>query len=204
MSRYSDYDDFEGLPEQILAQGRWERNARAVLKSKRGRKALADLREALLALPEKRLIEGAVCTVDAAARGARWTAEAQREWEKTDPRYRPPRPWNDQSAALGDVVRRNGEGVCAVGALAWYRKVRDGADPAEAFAGLPDLADEGEDALCETAHLGESAGLAYTLAWELAYRNDEIFGTKSPEDRYAAFLEWIDSQLGAEAVSSVG
>ena len=71
MSRFSDYDDFEGEPEQILAMGRWERNARAVLKSKRGRKALAELREALMALPEHRLIEGAVCTVGAAERHQR-------------------------------------------------------------------------------------------------------------------------------------
>lgn len=63
MSRFSDYDDFEGEPEQILAMGRWQRNARAVLRSKRGRKALTELREALMALPEHRLIESALCTV---------------------------------------------------------------------------------------------------------------------------------------------
>jgi hypothetical protein len=34
--------------------------------------------------------------------------------------------------------------------------------------------------------------------------NDETFGSKSPEDRYTAFLAWIDSQLGAEAVSANG
>ena len=68
MSRYNDYDDYDGEPEQILAQGRWEHNARVALKGKRGRKALTDLREALEALPQKRLIEGAVCTVGAQQR----------------------------------------------------------------------------------------------------------------------------------------
>ena len=42
MSRYSDYDDYEGEPEQILAQGRWEHNARVALKGKRGRQALRE------------------------------------------------------------------------------------------------------------------------------------------------------------------
>jgi hypothetical protein len=78
MSRYSDYDDYEGEPEQVLAAGRWERNARVALKGKRGRKALAELREALMALPERRLIEGAVCTVGAAGRKAALLAEAER------------------------------------------------------------------------------------------------------------------------------
>ena len=59
MSRFRE-GDYEGEPEEILAQGRWEHNARRALKGKRGRKALADLRAALLALPEPRLIEGAL------------------------------------------------------------------------------------------------------------------------------------------------
>jgi hypothetical protein len=62
MSRYIDHSD-DDSPDMVLARGRWQRNARAVLKSRRGRKALAEIREALLALPEKRLIEGALCTV---------------------------------------------------------------------------------------------------------------------------------------------
>src|SRR5487761_1366554 len=62
MSRYIDHSD-DDSPDMVLARGRWERNARAVLKSRRGRKALTEIREALLALPEKRLIEGALCTV---------------------------------------------------------------------------------------------------------------------------------------------
>ena len=46
---------------------------------------------------------------------------------------------------------------------------------------------------------GKSAGMTFTLAWELAYRNDEMFGDMSPEERHAAFVRWIDKQLGAPA-----
>lgn len=61
MSRFREGDD--DYEYAVLDQGRWQRNARAALKSRRGRRALAEIREALLALPEKRLIEGALCTV---------------------------------------------------------------------------------------------------------------------------------------------
>jgi hypothetical protein len=210
MSRYSDYDDYEGEPEQILAMGRWQRNARAVLRSKRGRKALAELREALMALPEHRLIEGAVCTVGAEQRRAALVAQAEAEHQRHlqflagNPEAarwygRGRGPDLERARDLENHVERGGEGVCAVGAYVWYRKVKAGADPAAAFASLPDLGEEGADALGETAHLGEDAGMAYTLAWELAYRNDETFGDKSPEERHAAFVAWIDEQLATEA-----
>jgi len=217
MSRFSDYDDYEGLPEQILAMGRWQRNSQAVLKSKRGRRALAELREALMALPEHKLIEGAVCTVGAEQRKAAYMAEAEADVERA-------RQWNIQYAAehpdyrwaqealkrdyepdtsaveeLDQHLASDGEGVCAVGAYAWYRKVKAGVDPAEAFASLPDISTPGENALDETAHLGEGAGLAFTLAWDLAYRNDETFRDCTPEERHAKFVEWIDKQLAVAA-----
>lgn len=200
MSRFNDYDNYEGEPEQILAMGRWEHNARVALKGKRGRKALRDLREALMALPEHRLIEGAVCTVGAENRRARIAAQERAIWERMNPEYRPAEPWPDGTEAFDTTVRSEGEGVCAVGALVWHRKVKAGADPAEAFASLPDLADEGTDALAETAHLAkEEAGLTFTLAWELAYRNDETFSRKTPEERWTAFVAWIDQELAKDA-----
>ena len=196
MSRYSDYDEYEGEPEQILAQGRWEHNARTALKGKRGRQALRELREALIALPEHRLIEGAVCTVGAEQRRDRIAEQERAIWERMNPQWRTPEPNLEGVADLDALIRPQGEGVCAIGALVWHRKVKAGMDPAEAFASLPDLADEGTDALQETAHLAkEEAGLTFTLAWELAYRNDETYGRKTPEERWTAFIEWIDREL---------
>lgn len=56
MSRVGDYDDYDdGDPQAVLNYGRWQRNSRAVLTSKRGQKALRDIEAALLALPEPRL-----------------------------------------------------------------------------------------------------------------------------------------------------
>ena len=212
MSRFGDYDDFDGEPEQILAQGRWEQNARRVLTSKRGRQALRDLREALLALPEPRLIDSALCTVGGPARVPDVTqAEIDEAARRYEERGRPldHEQWvrweresrEEQRAAIGAVAELGGEGVCVNGALLWHQKVKAGMDAAEAFAALPNIADgDGEgDALERTAHAGQEAGLAYTLAWELAYRNDETYGGKTPEERHAAFLEWIDKQLAQDA-----
>lgn len=211
MSRYTDNDGWDD-DYWALNQGRWEHNMRVALKGKRGRKALAELREALMALPEHRLIEGAVCTVGgvdkrlppmaaeeaerhATALGevgvktesARWHAESLRRGRE------------EEREALGAVIDRNGGvGVCAVGALLWHRKVKAGADPAEAFDSVPLIFDgdqDGGDALDETANAGKDAGLTYTLAWMLAYRNDEQFRAMTPEERHAAFIAWIDEQL---------
>lgn len=222
MSRFGDYDDYEGDPEQILAMGRWQRNARATLKSKRGRKALRDIREALLALPEHRLIEGALCTVGGPARvpDVAEDAIATKIAKKAADYARCDLDWTEQDAAntarwmrldveeeregvasaIGSASQ--GEGVCLIGAYLWHQKVKSGMDPAGAFAELPTVTGRDDDPLRKTAEIGEDAGLAYTLAWELAYRNDETFGKKTPEERWEAFVAWIDNELGEEAAAS--
>lgn len=112
------------------------------------------------------------------------------------PELRPKSPWMDEVENFDQQVSREGEGVCAVGAMLWHRKVKAGVDPAEAFASLPGLPGEGSDGLDETASLAkQEAGLTYTLAWELAYRNDETYDRKTPEERWEAFVAWIDREL---------
>lgn len=59
MSRYWEDDNWDEWAN--LDCGRWERNSRAVLKSKRGIKSLRELEAALLALPVKRLIRDDLC-----------------------------------------------------------------------------------------------------------------------------------------------
>jgi len=218
VSRFKEYDEFEGEPEQILAQGRWDRNARAVLRSKRGRKALAEIREALMALPEHRLIEGAACTIgdvetrypaitDAEMEQAEAKArEDQIEFNIRTPDYparvaRRLREWReDDREAYARLVEEKGAGVCLVAAYAWYKKVRAGMDPVEAFTAIPVLGDDDDgDHSRETADLGEDAGMAFTLAWELGYRNDETYGSKTPEGRWEAFVAWIDAELAGSA-----
>lgn len=197
MSRFADYDNDE--EDWALNMGRWQHNARVALKGKRGRKVLRELREALMALPEHRLIEGAMCTVggvdkrlppvpiDSAStevlRYSRWAHEEREQARKR--------------------LATKGEGVCAIGAIVWYRKVKAGADPAEAFASLPTVLDaEDGDGLEWTARLGEEAGLTFTLAWELAYRNDETLRNMTPEERHAAFVAWIDQELASDSAAA--
>jgi hypothetical protein len=223
MSRYIDHSD-DDSPEAILAQGRWEHNARAALKGKRGRQALRELREALLALPEKRLIDSALCTVGGPARvpdvtgeavAARISAARARadEWgfsfgaeDAAFLEHGMRQDVDEERARIVGLVQADGEGCCGVAAYLWYRKVKAGMDPAEAFASLPTVASfPGAGALAETARLGQQAGLTYTLAWELAFRNDEIYDRKplgghyTPEERYTAFLAWIDRELAGSA-----
>lgn len=180
MSRFDDYDyDYD---EGFSNQGElWHANAQRALKGKKGRKALAELREALLALPEKRLISGALCTVDAEDR-----VRQRHEFGRGD---------------LAEHVKREGEGVCAIGAYVWYRKVKAGADPQAAFAGLPTMLDSDGGMDYETANAGQRAGLTFVLAWTLAQKNDSEYelGNLSPEDRYEAFMAWLDTELAGAA-----
>lgn len=94
-----------------------------------------------------------------------------------------------------------GEGVCAIAAYIWHDRVKKGADPGEAFAGLPLVMNSdyaSDDTATETALLGQQAGLTYTLAYELADRNDTTYESMTPEERWQAFINWIDAEL-AEA-----
>ncbi len=58
MSRFGDGDDEGTMPIELFRA-----NVDRALKGKRGQKALRELRRALLALPEPRLIKGALCDV---------------------------------------------------------------------------------------------------------------------------------------------
>jgi hypothetical protein len=223
VSRYRDGDDDYWSPEAILAQGRWEHNVRQVLRSKRGRKALAEIRDALMALPEHRLISGALCTVGSvderlpeitdgeAAKIAAGSAALTASCEL------PPHPeWEAFAVAgaredrdgdrkkLAEKQEHEGTGVCVNGALLWHRKVLAGMNPDEAFLSLPlvmGLSGDDGDPLAETAGItAKEAGIARTLAWELAYLNDETHGGKTPEARWTAMVAWIDGILAkAEA-----
>ena len=44
------------------------------------------------------------------------------------------------------------------------------------------------------------AGLVYSLASNIAYKNDETFSRKTPEERWTAFVAWIDQELASEQV----
>lgn len=223
MSRFT--DNWDGDYEYAaLDQGRWEHNLRAALRGRRGRRALAELREALLALPEHRLIAGALCTVggvdkrlpaltdeDVAAKEAEVAALTAGSDLHTPDWPRRVAGWaregrEEDREKLAGVIGSTGEGVCAIGAYLWHRRVKGGMNPAQAFDSLPTVfggEEDGEgDPLQETADLGKDAGLTFTLAWELAFMNDETFSRMTPEERWTAFIEWIDTWIGTEAAAS--
>lgn len=214
MSRFSEYDGDDDDSFNGNGGYMWEKRAQLALEGKRGRAALADLRDALLALPQKQLIEGALCTVGLEARLTAIPEEVERTVEpiarnedgsiKRDAEghvmFEPIRTElveNYEREEFGEFVARHEgqpEGVCAIGAYVWWQKVKSGMAPAEAFAALPTIPDiEGGD--YATADIGKEYGLTYTLAWELASRNDEQWGGLTPEQRYVAFVTWIDQQL---------
>lgn len=181
MSRFGEWDGEEDFNNQGEF---WMKRAQLALEGRRGRKALQELRAALLALPEKRLISRALCTVNPDRRIAEHRAEGGYTEQLPD--------------ELTRLIEEQGQGVCAIGAYVWHQKVKAGADPVEAFDALPTLDDlDGYDAAGATARIGRDHGLTFTLAWELAEQNDGEygFGGLSPEQRYAAFLRWIDAQL---------
>lgn len=174
------YDGDEDFPGQ--GELWWANYARA-LKGKRGRKALAELREALLALPEKRLISGALSTVHLPQRLAAEGKDCT--------------PWFLDE--MTERVAREGEGVCAIGAYVWHQKVKAGMDPDEAFRSLPIVVDSEGGDLSMTAGVAKDAGMAFTLAYGLADRNDETYYSMTPETRYEAFMEWLDKELAVLA-----
>lgn len=183
MSRFGDNWDYdEPYPN---AGAMWQANAERALSGRRGRNALAELREALLALPQKRLIAGALSTVGALDRP---DVRDGNRWHRDD---------------VGERVHRDGEGVCAIGAYLWFKKVKAGTDPQTAFEELPLLLGNESDEGYRTADEGRRAGLTFTLAWAIAQKNDDTFYNLTPEQRYEAFMEWLDKQLAPSLESQV-
>lgn len=86
--------------------------------------------------------------------------------------------------------------VCALGAMAWHRKVKAGFDPIESLALVEqEAAQLGGDTDLGSIDLGTRMGLSLVLANEIAYQNDEIFGAIAPEYRYERLLEWVRAHL---------
>lgn len=171
MSR-GDHEGEENFPNEWAF---WQHRAQLAIGGKRGQQALRDLREALEALPQHRLVNGALSTfglVDSI--------------HPDDPDYM------RQEAC--EKVEQEGEGVCAVGAYIWHKLVKEGLSHDEAFAKLPHLTDY-TSGLDETAVEGQKHGLTYTLAIVLADLNDETLEGLTPEHRWTAVMGWIDKQL---------
>lgn len=101
---------------------------------------------------------------------------------------------------IADELADGNGGVCAVGAVAAYRRVQDGQSWDDAVLSLPPI-DSGH----ETAYYAStSLRMAKTIAWEMAQINDD--GDRwapdhwTPEQRHAAVLAWVRKRIKSEAV----
>lgn len=158
MSRF-DFDYAPGEGHQIT----WEMteyNLKRHLATEKGKAKLREFRDALLAMPDHRLI-------------------------------------------TSNLATKEGE-VCAIGAYAAYKRVQQGTDWPHAVELIRELYQPDSqwgwqieiDAF-ETQDVGvRECGLTRTLAWLLAYQNDETYGYDSPEDRWQKTLAWVSRQLG--------
>ncbi len=193
MSRGGNDDYDEDFPNQGAF---WWNNAMRALNGKRGRKALAELREALLMLPEKRLVSGAISTGALEAKYRDAPDEVRGVGYRDGAVVEVMRPNYQKQDAL-EKCEKEGIGVCAVGAYLLRKRVLElGETPEEAMRALPSAADIEDKFLDTTAGLGVQAGLAYPVAWILGDKNDESFGSCTPEERYDRFLAWLDEEIG--------
>lgn len=174
MSRIVENDDWDDV-RAVLNYGRWERNTKATVKSKRGQATLRELEAALLALPVPRLHADTFCDVGGAepkvcvlGAYALYKGASSDVPEDFNPPPRPP-SWSDNTEAFKAAWER------------WYDWNDD-----------RPIADE------QARWAADHLGIAFTLAWNLIEKNDEEYGNASPEQRYERFLTWIRARIVEE------
>lgn len=184
MSRFGYDGDYE---EYYPNQGDlWWANIERALNGKKGQAALRDLEEALIALPEKKLVrghiaklDGSVCAVGALIVHKRVTAGEARE------------------AVLAEFATKEechcGHARSEHEADAECGGKRHNWNTHEDRPCSCDAYDEyiEEDSGDATASAGSKIGLTYSLAWRLAYLNDETYGEATDEERYEKVLAWV-------------
>lgn len=99
--------------------------------------------------------------------------------------------------------------VCAIGAFAAFKQTQNGKSWAEATADLNQRlhpvsewwVGEDETDAWSTQYVGiRECGLNATLAWQLAYQNDEEFvAAGTPEELWQATYDWVRDRLAENA-----
>lgn len=185
MSRFDCDMDDDGIPYEL-----WQANVSRALGGRRGQDALAAIEEALLALPEPRLIEshlaadGGVCAIGALV------AHKQAQSEGVD---------------IRQVIDAMSVRVACWCGHAKEAHRAEGGCTGRRWLDKPCNCDEFEpevDDPWETVEAGQQAGLKMTLSWHMAQLNDERFGGISPEDRYREMLAWVRRAQGKAEVES--
>jgi hypothetical protein len=216
VSRIS-YSEEEDYPGQFNL---WQANLMRSVRGRAGQAALRELKTALDAMPEKRLIEGhlvkdgEVCTVGAFALGkvmskgkAREEALAELEaeyggLESCDTcfhyakSHQPDEPcsecveWRDNPDGLSRA-RQNSVGRGTDYYANWK--------PCSVFVDNS-YDDEDEEGITEEAAV--RLGMPRMVAWKLVELNDEIWSghTFTPEKRYQLVYDWVERSLREQAV----
>lgn len=196
MSRIGEYMDAEYPNQGDL----WWANVARAMGGRRGQLALRELELALLALPEPKLISshlahnGQVCTVGALALHKRTAAGEAREDVLAE--LEAQLPVECETCWHTEAVHRPGEPCpsCLANLERWWAEPRNETNPHWAPRVCREFVPaewHSEDGALVTAQLGRDIGLTFTLAWHLAYMNDEEFGSLTPEQRYTQVLAWV-------------
>lgn len=155
--------------ESFLRSCAFMANAKRALLGRGGQAVLRELEEALVALPEKKLISGHFADI-----------------------------WVNQEDGK-TVYERTDGAVCTMGALLLHRKMkRDYKTRGQALIeAVLEVTCDPDDGGSEAIHQAASAlDLVYPLAYELAYQNDEEGpGSETSAERYERVLEWVRSQI---------
>lgn len=178
MSRfYDDYDD--GLPWAM-----WNRIVSNALGGRRGQKALADMETALLALPEHKLLEGhlaldgGVCAIGALVAHHRAQAE---------------------NVDIATIIEAMSVGVTCECGHARDMHLEGTACIGKLWQGRSCYCTEYDprtDDVWDTVDAGRKFGLTSSVAYHLAYLNDEHFHEAAPEERYDLMLAWVRRAQG--------
>lgn len=191
MSRIS-YSEEEDYPGQFAL---WRGNLARSMAGKKGQAALLDLRDALLALPTKRLIpyhiarNGEVCATGALV--------AHRMVSRGLAREAALRELEDDSVVCSRALcghsrrdHRPGCDRCRVYAGKGYKW----AEPCEAWVEPSDEYDE-EDEQGETEAAAVNVGVPRMVVWRIIELNDIELETSTPEERYEHVLAWAQRGL---------
>lgn len=206
MSRFA-FDNDEYDP---LAAGRWEWNLEQAIKGKRGQKALRELEEALLSMPQRRLIaselatpSGEVCTLGCAvaarrvrSRGLTWDS-AVRSLVAED------KSWDGFEQAteddpLGDYFAGEWFKVEYPDWHLWSFEAQQAPSrlPNRVSIGRVTVREPADDDVEDsTIAVGWEAGFVGTLAAQIGYVNDQEYKSQTPEERWKLMLKWVRSRL---------
>lgn len=184
MTRF-DNDGEEGMPWEL-----WETVVSKALGGRKGQQALAAMEEALLALPEPRLIQshlaydGGVCAIGALVAHHRA---------------------KEQGVDLTEIIDAMGAGVscwCGHGREKHSDASCSGTLWQDRPCGCDGYEPDNDEDSYETVQAGRSAGLGSTVAWHLAYLNDEQFSGASEEERFQKMLAFVRRAQGKEAIAA--